>query len=263
MWWKLFVLQYKRLINSKLLLVYMLGLYFLYFFLLFDVSTIIYKLDLFRASTLSVIDYMKFPLDISTASWVASFFVPLWMIFVIIFLAQDWSDVEHASFSFKKKFFVGKLSFVYLIPFDWTLTALIGGLIMWAYWGKGDVNYGWIALFALWLQVFAYVSFAVLFVSLFKKPLASVLAFLGYFVLEAIVRKLLFSLNISLGFYLPARVITYLVVPPAAAFVSQQQFQDFFEQHSIPFVISALLALVYSSIFLFIFYKTNFKKHDK
>ncbi len=263
MWWRLFLLQYKKLIDNKLLVIYMLGLYFLYFFLLFDVSSIINKLDIFRASAFSVIDYMKFPLDISVASWVASFLVPLWMIFVIIFLAQDWSGVENTSFSFKKKFFLGKLSFVYLVPFDWTLTALIGGLIMWLHWGRADINYGWTALFALWLQVFAYVSFAVLFVSLFKKPMASVLAFLGYFVLEAIVRKLLFSLNIPMGFYLPAKVITSLVVPPAAAFAPQQQFQDFFEQHSIPFVINALLAFLYSTIFLLISYKINFKKHNK
>ncbi len=258
MWWKLYLLQYKRLVDRKLLMFSVLGLYVLYFVLLFDADSIISRMDLFTSSSFDPGDYLKYPLSIGTAVWIASFFVPLWMLVLILHLGG-----QDKKFLLNKKECVGKLSFAYTIPFDWTLTALLGGLLMWAHWGRGDVPSSWLFLLALWLQIVAYVSMVVLIVSIFKSAMASVLAFFGYFVLEAIVRKLLFSMNITLGFYLPAKVITSLVVPPAAIYADVAKFQDFVTMHSVPFWINAGLAVVYSILFLVISYFLNFKTHRK
>lgn len=257
MWWKLYLLEYKRLIKNKYLLFLLFSFYLFYLLILLNITNLMSKLDMFINSNLYIIDYLKFPLCFSSAAWIASYFVPLWIIFLLIFLSYDKEKIANYPFSYRKKFFIRRLSFAFTIPFDWSLTTLLAGFIMWIRWGSIDIEQNFILILGLWIQLIAYVSFALLLISLFGSALKSVLAFFSYFVLEAIVRKLLFSFGSTIGFYLPAKVITSLVLPPAVDFVPVERYADFFSQHSLPFGINLLLACLYSIIFLLFFkYKT-------
>ncbi len=250
MWWKLYLLEYKKILQKPWLTAFLFSLYLIYALLVIYAVNIINGLEIFTKSSLNITDYLKFPLVWATAAWLASYLAPLWLILAIIVL--DDTDIFSQNLSVRKKILTGKLGFIFTIPFDWTLTSLLAGYLLGRHWGHNFMHFFDYQTIGLFIQMAGYMSISLLLIALFRKAQVAILAFFGYFILEAVIRKILLSLNILIAYYLPAKAMTSLVPPPAADFISGAVYNDFAAQIPLPFWLNVFISVSYTIIFLII-----------
>ncbi len=262
MWWKLYLLEYKRILRKPWLTVFLFSLYLIYALLIIYAINIISGLEIFTHSSLNISDYLKFPLAWATAAWLASYLAPLWLILAIIVLGD--TNIFSRNLSVRKKVLTGKLGFIFTIPFDWTLTSLLAGYLLGSHWGHYPIHFFDYQTIGLFIQMLSYMIISLLLIALFRKASAAILAFFGYFIIEAVIRKILLALNILIAYYLPAKVMTSLVPPPAADFISGAVYNDFAAQIPLPFWLNVFLSVSYTIIFLIIALKIiNSSKPNK
>ncbi len=249
MWWKLYRHEYSKIIRHRGLTVYFFSIFFVYIFLLIKSLTFLSKLEIITQASLPIIDYLKFPVVFGTTAWLASFFTFFYAIFFLIYLKLDWSEVEMAKDL--RSYFLPKLNFMFVFSFDWTLTAIATALIIGGRVGTvHGLDFFPNQLISLPVQVFFYFSFAFLIAALTRTAAQAVASFIGYFVLEAFVRNFLFSLNLTIGHYLPVKIATRLVEPPSVQFMTKFALNEYLSNNPLPFALNIMLALVYSIVFI-------------
>ena len=249
MWWKLYWQEYGKIIKFRGLTVYFFSILLVYIFLLIKSLSFLSKLEIITEASLPAIDYLKFPVVFGTTAWLASFFTIFYAIFFLIYLKLD-KALAQDNLNFRA-YFLSKLNFMVIFSFDWTLTAVATALIIGGRVGSvHGLEFFPNQLISLPVQVFLYFSFAFLIAALTQTAAQAVAYFIGYFILEAFVRNFLFSLNLTIGHYLPIKIATRLVQPPSVQFMTKFALNEYLSNNPLPFALNIMLALIYSIIFI-------------
>ncbi len=256
MWLYLLEIEYKKIIHNKLLTILLFFNYIGVVLLLIFSRSLLEKIDIILKSNLSLFDYFRFPVVLGTTAWLVSYFSIFLAVFFLVFLMKDFSNFHSYNYKVLKKHLRGKVLLAVDLIIDWIFLSLLGALLIGLHYKYNSaVTFFPSQLVALPVQLIFYFAFAFFIFSLSNSVGEALLFYFGYFIAEALVRNILFSLNLSIGHYFPVKIATRLVEPPSVPFMSIPQLREYLSNNPLPFTLNILLALVYSAIFIILAYK--------
>ena len=217
--------------------------------------------------------FFMFPYVWQTFSWIAGWINHLWTFFIIVFITNEFNyktaRLQIITGLTRKKFLFSKFLTILLLPLVIVLLIIVLGLIH-GFKYTENASLGLIVshsvyIFSYYLQAVAYMTMGLLIAMLVESTGASIVVYIGYLFIEAIVR---FALKISgavgVGYFLPAKNFNFLTPrPPLTVALSQNAIQQMpinDVTSPLPLLLTIGVSVVYIALFLFFAWQILKKK---
>jgi len=234
-------------------------------FLIFGLSAanLNLKIGIFsNSSDISTDNYFKFPYVWTTFTWIAGWFSQFWALLLIILVGNEFNFRMYKQQLIyglnRKQLIFSKIILMSLLPililFFVFLLSIIFGLKNTEGATFSQIFDKSFYLLTYYVQAIAFMSFAMLIVTLVGSTGLSIIMYLGYLIFEGVFRLMLTLKKIT-GFieFLPLKAIQSLTPRPsietALSDNLQQQMQITDDTSSLPILVTLLIAVIYVVIF--------------
>lgn len=186
----------------------------------------VFKMDVMfgmESQEVSLKQFMSFPAVWNTTTWLASWFNLFIAALIIILVGNEYrfrTFKQHVIDGFSRNnLLFGKYFVATTIAFTFSLLvfllSLIFGLVTTEEFSSELFFANMIRVPIYFLQSFAYMSFAIMLVTVFRNTMLSFFIFIAYFILEWLVRTLLFVFKVGeINNFFPMKIITNLTPEP-------------------------------------------------
>ncbi len=272
---KLITIEYFKL--RKQLFFWLISGFILLFFLMsaIKIGSMDFTLDLFfpGSKDINSSKFFMFPYVWQTFSWIAGWINHLWAFFIIVFITNEFNyktaRLQIITGLPRKEFLFSKFLTILLIPLVIVLLIIVLGLVH-GFKYTENVSFGLVVshsiyIFSYYLQALAYMTIALLISMLVESTGASIVVYIGYLFVEAIVR---FALKISgavgISYFLPAKNFSLLTPrPPVTVALSQNAIQQMPINDitsPVPLLLTIAVSMTYIALFLFLAWQILKKK---
>ncbi len=272
---KLLVIEYLKL--RKQLFFWLITGFILLFFLMsaIKIGSMDFSVDLFFPGSNDVNSrkFFMFPTVWQTFSWIAGWINHLWAFFIIVFVTNEFNyktaRLQIIAGLTRKEFLFSKLLTILLLPLLIVLLIIVLGLVH-GFKYTENANFSLIVshsiyIFSYYLQAIAYMTMALLIGIIVESTGASIVVYIGYLFVEAIIR---FALKISgaidVIYFLPAKNFNLLTPrPPVTVALSENAIQQMpinDVTSPVPLLITIIVSIVYIGLFLFFAWQILKKK---
>ncbi len=245
------------------------------FWLIVGLFAGLYLLVLFVASNVNINvqgldsrNFIKFPYIWNTATWIAKWFNLLFVLLIIILVSNEFTYKTYRQHIidglYRNELVFGKLIIITILSifsfaFVFILSMIFGSIFSDKIIAGDIVKRLYYVVFYL-IQIFGYMSFALLIATLMRSTALSIVVYLGYYFLESILKLYFFILKLPVAKYFPLEILSSLTPSPNLAdAASDAKVQQSIEHsmsnisgQAIALEINVILAIVYISIFVWL-----------
>ena len=217
--------------------------------------------------------YFRFSTVFQSIAYYSSWFFPLLSLLIIIITGNEFgfrtirqNIIDGLS---REEFFYSKIIVIVLLATAITFIAFISSFTVGSVFSGGFNNFHFSDLkyfISFFIQTVAYLSLAFLISLLLKSIGASIVVFLGYFIVELIIRAYFSILKLNFSAFLPAKVFSNLTPAPSiTTMIKNDEIKIAINENiktagELSFNANLIVAVIYITLFLFLSYQVINKK---
>ncbi len=271
---KLLKLEIKKIKNYPLFWVVFGIIIFLLVATLIVAARMKLKFNIFsQSSGFDIRNYFLFPHIWTTFTWIAGWFSHFWSILIIILVGNEFNyRMMRQQLVFgteRKNLLTSKILLIVVLPVLMILAIFILGLIFGLQYSQNpqinDIFDNIYFLINYYVQIIAYMSFAMLIVLLLRSTGLSIVLYLGYLIFEGIFRSIIKLKFEEIIYFLPIKAISSLTPRPSIQTAMTENLQKQINIVDVPMHFSEIITLLIALTYLFVFWGLSYflmKKRD-